>query len=163
MKPLVKVLLIGCGSLAFLGLALVVGLGVWLFSGPESGVKLGNEMDLYALDYLSEHEILEPGEEILAYYDATMSMDGTEAAILTSERVLYHKAGRTASIPIQEIEDIRHRKEPLVGDVIEVQAVSGEVMKIEIAPLNLGETFLNVLKTTWKNAPSEVAEAESGD
>ena len=42
MKPVVKVFLIGCGALTLFGAALVVWLGVWLFSGPESGVKLGN-------------------------------------------------------------------------------------------------------------------------
>jgi len=160
MKPVVKVLLIGCGALTLLGVALVVWLGVWLFSGPDSGVKLGNEMDGYALDYLAEHGLLDPGEEVLAYYDATMSMDGSEAAILTSDRVLYHKAGHTTSIPIRDIEDIRHRKETLVGDVIEVQAASGQVMKIEIAPLNLGETFFNVLTVTWEKARSGRVEAE---
>ena len=36
-------------SAQFLGVVLVAWLGVWLFSTPESGVKVGNEMDAYAL------------------------------------------------------------------------------------------------------------------
>ena len=141
--------------------ALVVGFCFWLTSMPESGVRLGNEMDRYALDYLAEHGLLNPGEEVLAYYDATMSMDGSEAAILTNERVMYHKDGRTTAIPIRDIEDVKHRKEGLTGDVIEVHAVSGQVMKIEIAPLNLGETFNNVLISTWERARKSRAEPES--
>jgi hypothetical protein len=147
-----KALLIGCGCLVALSVAGVVGGVVWLLSRPESGVKLTNEMQPYALEYLSEHGLLEPGEEVLAYYDVTVAMDGTEAAILTDGRVLYHSEGRTTSIRLAEIEDVRHRYESLSGDVIEIEAASGEFMKIEIAPLNSGETFKNVLLTAWRRA-----------
>ena len=152
MKPVEKTLLIiGCCFAAVI-LAGVLALGVWLFSGPESGVKLGNEMDQYALDYLAEHDMLRPGEEVLAYYDVTMAMDGTEAAILTSDRVIYHKQGNTTWIAVQDIEDVRHRYETLIGDVIEIQSSSGRFMKIEIAPFNSGETFLRVLMNRWEKA-----------
>lgn len=153
-----KVVLIGCGLVAALGMVAVVAAVVWLGSGPESGVKLTNEMDQYALDYLEEHGLLEAGEEILAYYDATLAMDGTEAAILTSTRVMYHRNGRTTSIPIREIEDVRHRYETLTGDVIEIDGSGGQVMKIEIAPMNSGITFKNVLLNAWKRA----RESEAG-
>lgn len=150
MKPIAKAFLFGCGGLALLVVAGIVGLGVWLFSGPEGGVKLGNDMDQYALDYIAEHDLLRPGEEVLAYYDVTLGMDGTEAAILTPDRVIYHKNGNTTSIPIQEIEEIHRRYETLVGDVIEIRSSSGSAMKIEIAPFNQGETFKNVLMSTWQ-------------
>jgi hypothetical protein len=51
-KPLAKRALIGCGGLAAVAITSVVLIGIWLFKGPESGVKLGNEMDQYALDYI---------------------------------------------------------------------------------------------------------------
>ena len=162
MKPITKGLLIGCGSVTVLAIGAVVWLGVWLVSGPESGVKLGNEMDPYALDYMAEHDLLEEGEEILAYYDVTMAMDGTEAAILTTDRVIYHKQGNTTSIRIGDIEDIRHRYEAFIGDVIEIQATSGHAMKIEIAPLNQGETFKNVLMSAWKRAGEGMEGRPSG-
>ncbi len=152
MRPLIKGLLIGCGVVAIFAVLGLAGIGVWMFSGPESGVKLGNEMDQYALDYLATHELLEPGEEILAYYDVTLAMNGTEAAILTPARVLYHKNGSTTSIALKDIDDIRHRKETLIGDIIEIYGVSGQVMKIEIAPLNQGESFQNALLKAWRNA-----------
>ncbi len=158
MNPVAKAFLIGCGSLAVLAVVAVVALAVWIASGPEGGVKLGNEMEPYALEYIAEHDLLEPGEEILAYYDVTLMLDGTEAAILTPSRVIYHKGGNTTSIAIEDIADIRHRYESLTGDVIEIQAASGRTMKIEIAPMNLGETFSNVLMNTWE-ATKEVAEA----
>ena len=150
MNPIAKGFLIGCGGLAVVVLVGVVGLGVWLMSGPEGGVKLSNEMDQYALDYIAAHDFLDPDEELLAYFDVTLAMDGTEAAILTSDRVIYHNAGNTTSIRVEDIEDVSHRYESLVGDVIEIRSTSGQVMKIEIAPFNLGETFNNVLMNIWQ-------------
>jgi hypothetical protein len=138
----------------------VVAIGMWLFSGPESGVKLGNEMDPYALQYLENKRILSPDEELVAYYDATMDMDGTEAAILTTKRVVYHNGGANYEIDLSDIGDIRHRKETLIGDVIEIQAASGKSMKIEIAPLNGGESFLSSLMSGWENAKGGAAAAE---
>ena len=44
MKPLTKFLLIGCGTLVVGAIAVVVWIGTWMFTGPESGVNLGNEM-----------------------------------------------------------------------------------------------------------------------
>ena len=145
-------LLLGCGIAFLLGVALLIGVVVWLVQGPESGVKLSNQMDKYATDYLVEHKILQPAENLIAYYDATIKMDGTEAAILTDKRVLYHNNGKTAAIDLAEIDEIRHRKERLLGDIIEIYARSGESMNIEIAPLNNGETFLNALKNASQKA-----------
>lgn len=164
-----KNILIGCGAMLVIALIGIIAIGVWLFSGPESGVKLGNEMDPYALEYLADNRILNPDEELVAYYDATMDMDGTEAAILTTRRVIYRKGGANYEIAISDIVDIRHRKETLIGDVIEIQSTSGKSMKIEIAPLNGGESFLSSLMGGWESAkvgasPGEVelpAEAEA--
>ena len=146
-------LIIGCAVILFAGVVIgVVILGglVWLFSGPEGGVKLANEKEQYALDYLDANQVLEPDEALIAYYDVTVSLDGSEAAILTTERVVYHKDGRSTSIPLNEIEDIQHRYESWIGDIIEVRSTSGVTIKIEIAPLNQGETFYNVLLNAWE-------------
>lgn len=141
-----RFVLIGCGAAAFVACLAAGVFFVWLSRTPEAGVKLANELDAYALDYLKAHGMLKEGEEVLAYYDATLSMDGTEAAILTDLRVMYHQDGRTTSMDLSEIEDIGHRKEGLVGDVIEIRSSSGKMMKIEIAPLNQGESFLVALQ-----------------
>ena len=145
-----KPILIGCGIAAFLFVAVVVGVIIWLASGPESGVKMANEMDKYALDYLESHKMLNGTEKLIAYYDATMKMNGTEAAILTTERVLYHKNGMTTSIPLRDIVDVKHSRDTFVGDTIVVIDKQGMRMKIEIAPLNDGELFYNALMDSWK-------------
>ena len=138
-----------------IGVAILVGVvaGVaWLASGPESGVKMANEMDQYALDYLERHQLLTADEKLVCYYDVTLSMDGSEAAILTNQRLLYHKAGRTTAMLLAEVVDVKHHYESLIGDVIMARTASGEVMKIEIAPLNGGESFLDALNGAWQQA-----------
>lgn len=143
--------------MAVIGFVLVL---VWLFSGPQSGVKLKNEVDEYAMVYLEDKKILTKGENLLAYYDVTMSMDGTEAAILTDQRIIYHRNGRNDVIALKNIADIHHRKEPLIGDIMEIYAVSGASMKIEVAPLNQGETFLTALTSAWEKAKSQATESD---
>jgi len=151
-KRVPKIVAIGGAAATVLGVSLFAWLSVWLLTGPEGGVRLGNEMEPYALEYLREHRVLDPEEDVLAYYDVTVSLKGTEAAILTSDRMIYHKSDQTMSIPIREIEDVRHRYETLIGDVIEIQAASGQTMKVEIAPMNQGKTFKNVLMTAWEKS-----------
>lgn len=146
-----KVIGFGCGGIVVVVLLLIVVGVIWLGSGPESGVKLSNEMDEYALKYLDEHGILNPDEDLIAYYDVTLGMDGTEAVILTTKRVIYHRKGQNDVIELSAIDDVKHRKEPLIGDVIEVYASDGKSMKIEIAPLNQGETFRTALMRAWQN------------
>lgn len=145
----------GCGALvAFIVIVLIVGV-IWLSLGPEGGVRLPNEMETYALEYLDEHGILEDSEELLAYYDVTFSLDGSEAAIVTTTRVIYHRNGLNSAINLADIEDIRYRRETLIGDIFEISTTSGYTMKIEIAPFNQGETFKNVLMASWENASKQ--------
>ena len=130
--------------------AIAVALIIWVLSGPESGVKMGNEMDRYALEYIENHNLLNHTEKLIAYYDVTISMNGSEAAILTTERILYHKDGRTTSIDLRDAVDVQHRHQSLIGDIIEVRTESGERIKIEVAPLNDGESFYNALMDVWR-------------
>ena len=131
---------------------LCVGGFVWFSSLPEGGVRLGNEMQRYALDYIAEHDLVEPDETILAYYDATFSGSGTEAAILTDQRLIYHFQGTTTSMLLQDVADIQHSQDPLLGDIIVAIDRSGQAMRIQIALWNDGVTFHRVLLNAWHNA-----------
>jgi len=88
-----------CGS-SCAGLIVAIGTVIWLCSGPEGGVRLTNEMDKYALEYIQKHKLLEPGEGILAYYDATISMDGRGGHLTTA--VLYTRR-QHGGIPLAQI------------------------------------------------------------
>lgn len=140
-----KALGIGCLVIVILGVLVVAGGLIYLGTLPEGGVRLANNMEDYALAYLDEHQVLMEGEELVAYYDHTLRMTGTEASILTNKRVLHHKDGRTTAILLDDVSDIRHRQDALIGDIIEVYSKGDDSLLIEIAPLNQGMTFLNVL------------------
>ena len=148
---ILKPILIGCGVLMLIFVVFVVGGIAWLATGPEGGVRLPNDMEDYATAYLAEQSLLNDSEELLAYYDVTLRCDGSEAAILTTERLIYHNLNKEDIVMnLADIEDIQYRKEGLIGDVFEVYENSGKTVKIEIAPLNNGETFKNVLMKVWE-------------
>jgi hypothetical protein len=138
---------------AIIGGVVLVLLGglVWLGSGPESGVKLANEMDKYALDYLDAHHVLQPAEKPIAYYDVTLKMDGSEAALVTDQRVVYMKDGRITAITLADVESVEQGKATL-SDVYTVHSKKGESMRIEIATMNGGDTFYKELAAAWKRA-----------
>ncbi len=118
-------------------------------------MRLANELEDYAIEYMEQNALLEPGEEVIAYYDATISLDGSEAAILTTQRVMYHIGARTTSIAFSDIANIEHRSESFIGDIIEIEGTSGIFLKIVIAPFNQGESFLNVLRSQWERVKRE--------
>jgi hypothetical protein len=142
--PLLGVLVVGC--------IVAMGLFVRVFSraSEATGVRGANEVPPSALERVEKRKLLAPGEKIVAYYDATVSGDGSEIAMVTTDRLVYFNTGRTTSLSLANIADVRHHSEPLIGDVIEVQSDSGEAMKVEIAPLNGGDFFLSSLETAWK-------------
>tara|TARA_E500000331_G_C16939751_1_gene575670 strand:- start:80 stop:523 length:444 start_codon:yes stop_codon:yes gene_type:complete len=115
----------------------------------EQGVKMANEMPNYATEYINKNNILHKDEKIICYYDVTLSFDASESAILTNKRVVYHKNKTNFSIDYGDIEEIKYLEE--FSDVIVVTDKEGGSIKIEIAPLNGGEIFYDVLKSKYDN------------
>ncbi len=142
--------------------ACLIAVIVWLVNAPESGVKMANEMDAYALKLLAREKILQDSEKLICYFDETISMNGSEAAILTNQRVIYYKEGRTTAIALNEIGEVQHHQETLIGDVIEIVARNGERMKIEIAPFNGGDQFLKALEEARRKRSEEPTGKEPG-
>jgi hypothetical protein len=149
-----KWIAIGAGAFLMLccggPLALVVVLG--LSSEHSGGVQMANEVEPYAHEYIQKHELLEADERLIAYYDKSIELDGSEAALLTKRRLLYHNQGRNTVMLLTDVVDVKHREESLTGDIIEVVSEDGERMRIEIAPFNDGQTFLSALRDNWKRA-----------
>jgi|TARA_B110000914_G_scaffold225133_1_gene244966 hypothetical protein len=111
------------------------------------GVRVGNNMESYALSYIENHEILSPYEKILAYYDYTISLDGTTAAIITNDRLIFHNQDtKTTYFYLEDITKIKHYKKVMEGFFIEVWKGT-ELMMINIAPLNDANIFLDVLES----------------
>jgi hypothetical protein len=143
----VKVALIVVGAV----LLLIIGGVAWLASLPESGVKLPNQMDKYALDYLEAHHVLQPSEKLIAYYDVSTKMDSSEASLLTNQRIVYLKEGRVTAMAVADIESVDQIQEGL-SYLITVHSKSGESMLIDIARMNGGEVFYKELMAAKKRA-----------
>ena len=133
-------------------LALFLGLAGGSDASKQGGTQLGNQMDGYAVEYVAEQGILEPGESVMVWYDATVALDASEAALVTNERVVYHKAGRNTSIYLQDIISIDTQDAGAMGDIIDVTGADGQRMRIEVAPLNGGDLFNSELERAWSNA-----------
>ena len=57
------------GVLAAIGAVFII----WVLITPESGVKMGNQMDRYALEYIEKHDLLNHTEKLIAYYDVNFT------------------------------------------------------------------------------------------
>ena len=126
---------------------------VILFGCSGGGVRVSNNLEQYALEYIYTHDLLQSDEIILAYYDYTISLNGTQAAIITNKRLIYHnKQTKTVSFNLDEITKINHYEKSIEGLFIEVWK-GDELMVINIAPWNYSDIFLNVLqhKTSTNN------------
>lgn len=144
-----KPFLIGSGVAAAI---VVVGFIIWASSLPESGVKMASEMHPYALEYIEKHNLLNDTEALIAYYDGSPLQDSTEAAILTTACVMYHKDGDTVSIDLKDIDDVSidyMRKGPIAAHIIEVRSKSELRLKIGIVEQDKGELFYNALMDAW--------------
>ena len=132
----------GCGGLAVLTILGIIGFFVWLGFQPEGGVRMANQMEEYAIAYLEANPILEEGENLIAYYDITMSLDGSDAILLTDRRLIHHKADRDdVAVDLAQVEDFTHTEDPIMGDVFQVNAEDGRILKFEIALFNDGDSF----------------------
>jgi hypothetical protein len=140
--------------LAVVGIGAVFGMvSIARFCGSAAeagGVRVSNDIPASALRRLDEKKLLGPGEKVLAYYDATLSGDGSEIAMVTSERLVYLKERRTTALALADIEDVKHHEESLIGEVIDATGDSGEVIHIEVAPMNDGPLFTSTLESAWK-------------
>ncbi len=143
------------GSIVLILLLCGVGTVAWLASGPESGVKLSHQMDDYAEEYIAEHGILTPDERLKAYYDRTLAMDGSEAYILTDQRIIHHDNGKDTWLELARVVDIQHETDTFIGDIFLIEDESGELLQVEIDPLNGGATMKKALDAAWKHARPE--------
>ena len=145
-----------CGWIAGIGCLVLGGLGgvglivvlVYLGTGPDGGTRLAPQMEEYATIYLENHNILDPGEKLVAYYDATIALDGSEAVILTKQRLIYHLNGENNIVYLNQINNIKERDDGLAGTAFEIYTTDGNYTEVLIAPLNGADTFKNALENT---------------
>jgi hypothetical protein len=119
----------------------------WLFTGPEGGVRMANEMEEYAVEYLEEHNLLHQDERLRAYYDVTIRMNGTESYVLTDKRVLHHRrdAG-DHELRLSNIAYVDATTDGIGSTIITIVDLQGGEMRLEIAPFNGGDSFMQALE-----------------
>ena len=106
-------------------------------------VQTNNQLPASAIEFFDKTDILE-NEQIIAYYDVTLVLDNSESAILTNKNLIYYKYGRVERFPLSSIVSIE--EEECFGLCIIASTRDSRVMKIEIAPLNGGDIFLDLLR-----------------
>ena len=107
------------------------------------GVLTNNQLPASVIEFFDTTDILE-NEQIIAYYDVTLVLDNSESAILTNKNLIYYKYGRVERFPLSSIVSIE--EEECFGLCIIASTRDSRVMKIEIAPLNGGDIFLDLLR-----------------
>jgi hypothetical protein len=107
------------------------------------GVLTYNELPASVIEFFDTTDILE-NEQIIAYYDVTLVLDNSESAILTNKNLIYYKYGRVERFSLSSIVSIE--EEECFGLCIIASTRDSRVMKIEIAPLNGGDIFLELLR-----------------
>ncbi len=124
--------------------------------GKEMGVTMGTQVTETTLADLRKRGLLREDEVLVVFYDATVSLDMSELAVLTNKRVMTTKAKAVASIDLADVATARHTTEGIIGDVIEVSANDGRRLRIEIAHLNNGSSFVTALEDELAKHPSKV-------
>ena len=154
-SPVVWVL-VAMGLMTVLGGLLgTCGVVVGLFAlgasqDQPSGVVLGAQVPETTVKALEAKNLLKPDETLLAYHDATLRLDMSEVTLVTSSRVVYAKGQTAAAMALVDVTRITHHTEGLLGDIIDIVGVDGRTMRIEIAPLNGGDAYVNVLEEAWQ-------------
>ena len=106
-------------------------------------VQTNNQLPASVIEFFDKTDILE-NEQIIAYYDVTIALDNSESAILTNKNLIYYKYGRVVRFPLNSIVNIE--ADDCFGLCIVASTRDNRVMKIEIAPLNGGDLFLELLR-----------------
>lgn len=118
--------------------------------GEATGVVLGAQVPEETVKALEAKNLLKPDEALLAYHDATVTLDMSEVTLVTSSRVVYAKGKTATAMALVDVTRITHHTEGLLGDVIDIVSIEGRTMRVQIAPLNGGDAYVSVLEEAWQ-------------
>jgi hypothetical protein len=137
------------GLLGTCGVVGLVALGASQQDQP-SGVVLGAQVPDATVKALEAKNLLKSDEALLAYHDATLRLDMSEVTLVTSSRVVWAKGDTAVAVALVDVTRVTHHTEGLLGDVIDIVSVDGRTMRVQIAPLNGGDAYVNVLEEAWQ-------------
>lgn len=111
----------------------------------QGGVQLGAQISETRLAKLRQRGLINDQTKVIAFYDASVSLDMSEVALLTTRELIHANGPAVARVEVAEISSVDHRVEAMM-DVIEVATTDGTHMRIEVAVFNGGVSFLNALE-----------------
>src|SRR5262245_2099491 len=108
------------------GLLLVAGMGIFVYRAcsslveqrEEGGVKLAADLSPSARAVIERQHLVKDGEKTVAYYDATLSLDGTDVFLLTDRRVVHALNGRVQAIDLERVTSVDHSEGGVMGETI---------------------------------------------
>jgi hypothetical protein len=140
-------------------------------AGSERGVKMVNEMSREDFKLIEDSKIDVNEGEIIACYNAGASKSDPEFALLTTNKIVYLKDGRTTVFDLKDITSIKddlafeqayNTEKDLNNNTIyhhdaeiyhiEVQSGKGPRMRIDIVPPRGGALFYDALKSAMQGA-----------
>ena len=130
-------------------------------SMEDGGVMFGAQIPDAKKAKLRERGLIRETDQLIAFYDGSISLDMSEVSILTADRLVHAQGNHVATVPLANVTSIDHRVENVIGDVIEVGTNEGERLRIEVAHLNNGISFLNAIEDeVRKKQPNVIVHRE---
>lgn len=130
---------------------LVVGLAAVGASADEpAGVLVGDEVPQATVDALKAKKLLTPEELVLAYHDATLTHDMSDVTFVTKSRVVHATGKKVSAVALKDVSKITYRTETLGIEVVDLVTKDGKSLRIQIAPLNGGESYVDALEHGWR-------------
>ena len=127
----------------------------------QRGVMVSNTLDGEARAELAELELVEEGEEILAFYDASLGMDGSKVALITDRRLVTALDGYPTATDLADIASVEHTFDVVGSDRYLVSLANGGAMEVIVAPMNGGDLFGSVLERARSARAAGVAPSEA--
>ncbi len=112
----------------------------------SGGLRLGPTMEPYAQNIIEEKQLLQKGETLKAYYDATISLDGSDAIVLTNQRVFRYFEGQVTSIKLKELDRIRLVNRHFLGATV-LLISEKKSFKVEMGPQSEIDMLLRLIQT----------------
>jgi hypothetical protein len=123
---------------------------------PEGGVKLKHEMQPYAVEYLEEHQILRPDEKLVAYYDKTIQLEGTDAYIITDQRLVHHSQSGNYGVPLQDVTRVQITEGELGMTDFTFTLANEDIYRMQIDAFNGAAKFADAIRSALRKAGSNV-------
>jgi hypothetical protein len=136
------------GLLGTCGVVGLVALGASAEQPP--GVLVGAQVPDTTVEALKARKLLQPQEAVLAFHDATLRLDMSEVTFVTKSRVVHAHGDKVSAVALADVSKITHHTEALGLDVVDFVTKDGKSLRIEIAPLNGGESYVDVIEDAWR-------------